>query len=275
MTAGPHNRGFANKMDPRVEGGRDGLNIMPSAADHGATNAGPHESNFANRMDPRIDGDMDRRGGMVLPGTHGPTNTGPHHSNIANKVDPRVDSDMDGRNGLGSAGHSYESVSTNATGTGPEYNARHGEGDYSGPRLPTKSALRDPATHHSQDLTPPTSPARHNFSYPSRTPPPGNYNSGSHSHNPQYVASTPTASTMNAPPNFNAPSGEEKIVVDDSTQPQNTDTQYGSQYGTPSAGNAGTGRMPAPSTRNPNNPGTLANLKAAAAGLHVRQVPLS
>ncbi|PTB78758.1 hypothetical protein M440DRAFT_1399873 [Trichoderma longibrachiatum ATCC 18648] len=140
-TAGPHRHDIMNKLDPTVDSGTGGMQVLasntntnaatgvsgmpgqPAAGGLGSNNpynsstAPPHNSRMANALDPRVDFTQGQPGGAnyytkgtnVVPGAgatprHVPEGTyGPHGSRVANAADPRVDSDAD-RHRMGGRG---------------------------------------------------------------------------------------------------------------------------------------------------------------------------
>ncbi|KAL6807079.1 hypothetical protein GGI42DRAFT_266993 [Trichoderma sp. SZMC 28013] len=141
FTAGPHRHDIMNKLDPTVDSGTGGMQVL-TGAHHNAAAGYPgqpvgqmpagggvmgsnnpygaqHNSRMANALDPRVDFAQGQAGGAnyytkgtnVVPGAAAqPRNVpegiyGPHNSRLANAADPRVDSDADRhRAGLGAGG---------------------------------------------------------------------------------------------------------------------------------------------------------------------------
>ncbi|KAL7945295.1 hypothetical protein V8C42DRAFT_322734 [Trichoderma barbatum] len=139
FTAGPHRHDIMNKLDPTVDSGTGGMQVLTGAHNNataggmsGQTGQMPaqggmmgsnnpygvqHNSRMANALDPRVDFTQGQPGGAnyytkgtnVVPGNgaaprHVPEGTyGPHNSRMANAADPRIDSDAD-RHRMGGVG---------------------------------------------------------------------------------------------------------------------------------------------------------------------------
>ncbi|EHK20017.1 uncharacterized protein TRIVIDRAFT_48085 [Trichoderma virens Gv29-8] len=141
FTAGPHRHDIMNKLDPTVDSGTGGMQVLTSGGHTNTAAAGvpgqplgqapaaggvmgsnnpygvQHNSRMANALDPRVDFIQGQPGGAnyytkgtnVMPGAaaaprHVPEGTyGPHNSRLANAADPRIDSDAD-RHRVGGVG---------------------------------------------------------------------------------------------------------------------------------------------------------------------------
>ncbi|KAL6897651.1 hypothetical protein GGI43DRAFT_409538 [Trichoderma evansii] len=127
FTAGPHRHDILNKLDPTVDSGTGGMQVL-TGAHHNANMAGaPAQAPVqgrgvmgsnnpygGNAVDPTLPnaGNYYTMGTNVVPGNNAaPRNVpegtyGPHTSRLANAADPRVDSDADHRRrvGLGTGG---------------------------------------------------------------------------------------------------------------------------------------------------------------------------
>jgi hypothetical protein len=143
FTAGPHRHDILNKLDPTVDSGTGGMQVL-TGAHHNAAMAGgvpaggalggnnPYHG--ANAVDPTLPnaGNYYTRGTNVVPGhnavpRNAPEGTyGPHTSRLANAVDPRVDSDADHRRRVGLG-----------TGAGSGAAARNGAGVGAGAGMAT------------------------------------------------------------------------------------------------------------------------------------------
>ncbi|KAL6701150.1 hypothetical protein J3F84DRAFT_360334 [Trichoderma pleuroticola] len=160
FTAGPHRHDIMNKLDPTVDSGTGGMQVLTSGAHQNTAAAGfpgqpvggqmpagggvmgsnnpygaQHNSRMANALDPRVDFAQGQAGGAnyytkgtnVVPGAAAqprniPEGTyGPHNSRLANAADPRVDSDADRHRARGvGAG----GVGSRGAGAGAQSNAR-------------------------------------------------------------------------------------------------------------------------------------------------------
>ncbi|KAL7791435.1 hypothetical protein V8C37DRAFT_156894 [Trichoderma ceciliae] len=135
FTAGPHRHDIMNKLDPTVDSGTGGMQVLTSGG-QGSTAAGgipgqapiqgnmggnmgghnpyggaQHNSRLANAADPRVDSTQPNAGNYYTMGTNvvpgggvgsAPRNVpegtyGSHNSRLANAADPRIDSDADRR----------------------------------------------------------------------------------------------------------------------------------------------------------------------------------
>ncbi|KAL7919162.1 hypothetical protein ACQKWADRAFT_302200 [Trichoderma austrokoningii] len=110
FTAGPHRHDVLNKLDPTVDSGTGGMQVLTSAHHNaGMTAAGGAAPYGGNAVDPTLPsaGNYYTMGTNVVPGGNGvPRNVpegtyGPHTSRLANAADPRVDSDADHRRRVG------------------------------------------------------------------------------------------------------------------------------------------------------------------------------
>lgn len=155
FTAGPHRHDIMNKLDPTVDSGTGGMQVLTGGAHNNAGFPGQqpvgghmpagggvmgsnnpygaqHNSRMANALDPRVDFTQGQAGGAnyytkgtnVVPGAAAqPRNVpegtyGPHSSRMANAADPRVDSDADRHRTRGVGG------GVGAGGVGAQSNAK-------------------------------------------------------------------------------------------------------------------------------------------------------
>lgn len=117
FTAGPHRHDVLNKLDPTVDSGTGGMQVL-TGAHHNTGMAGGVPAQGAmgsnnpyggNAVDPTLPnaGNYYTMGTNVVPGNNNvPRNApegtyGPHTSRLANAADPRVDSDADHRRRVG------------------------------------------------------------------------------------------------------------------------------------------------------------------------------
>ncbi|RFU79899.1 hypothetical protein TARUN_2334 [Trichoderma arundinaceum] len=83
FTAGPHRHDFMNKLDPTVDSGTGGMQVLTSGPHGNATAGGvPGQTTAA--------GQVFAQGGVM--GSNNPYNGPQHNSRLANALDPRVDS---------------------------------------------------------------------------------------------------------------------------------------------------------------------------------------
>ncbi|KAL7915325.1 hypothetical protein GGI35DRAFT_178501 [Trichoderma velutinum] len=161
FTAGPHRHDIMNKLDPTVDSGTGGMQVLTSGAHHNTAAAGypgqpvgqmpagggvmgsnnpygaQHNSRMANALDPRVDfssqgqaggANYYTKGTNVVPGSAAqPRNVpegtyGPHNSRLANAADPRIDSDADRHRARGGVGAG--GVGAGGVGAGAQSNAR-------------------------------------------------------------------------------------------------------------------------------------------------------
>ncbi|PON26731.1 hypothetical protein TGAM01_v204232 [Trichoderma gamsii] len=125
FTAGPHRHDILNKLDPTVDSGTGGMQVMTGAQHnagmgmaggaqgqapvHGRGVMGSNNPYGGNAVDPTLPnaGNYYTMGTNVVPGgnsvpRNAPEGTyGPHTSRLANAADPRVDSDADHRRRVG------------------------------------------------------------------------------------------------------------------------------------------------------------------------------
>lgn len=123
FTAGPHRHDILNKLDPTVDSGTGGMQVLTGAQHnagmaggvsgqapvHGRGVMGSNNPYGGNAVDPTLPhaGNYYTRGTHVVPGNNtvprnAPEGTyGPHTSRLANAADPRVDSDADHRRRVG------------------------------------------------------------------------------------------------------------------------------------------------------------------------------
>lgn len=159
FTAGPHRHDIMNKLDPTVDSGTGGMQVLTGGSHNNTAAAGypgqqpvgqmpagggvmgsnnpygaQHNSRMANALDPRVDFAQGQAGGAnyytkgtnVVPGSAAqPRNVpegtyGPHSSRMANAADPRVDSDADRHRMRGAGG----GVGAGGVGAGAQSNAR-------------------------------------------------------------------------------------------------------------------------------------------------------
>lgn len=128
FTAGPHRHDILNKLDPTVDSGTGGMQVLTGAHHQAGTAGVPGQAPVQGRgmmgsnnpyhggnvVDPTLPnaGNYYTMGTNVVPGGNAaPRNVpegtyGPHTSRMANAADPRVDSDADHRRrvGLGTGG---------------------------------------------------------------------------------------------------------------------------------------------------------------------------